>query len=265
MRIMTFSAPGLMLFYHADLMLNPCLPVHLAGYWLVKEQCGGQIGANLQATWSASEVRNKLVVLFLNYFNWSFLLSGYTLHLSLGLLLKSHCLSRYILLAGKHIRGNYSKGDVQFWNTCVILREIQVISNEYRRIYSKYMTAYVLISIIVVHITSLYGCIHFGFELPLPMFLLFLLATIDSGTIIVVMYTSLANVFKASTHVFENELKQGKGSTVHQKYYWFRKYLKSCQIVRVFVGDTNFVEKLTPLVVEKFAIDQTISLVLVKK
>lgn len=259
MRTMELSGLCLPLLYHADLIRNPCLPIHLGGYWIVYDQCKGKFGVDLQPTWSLNEVLSKLVVFGVSYFNWSFLLSGFSFHLSLSLLLKSYCLRSYIKFAGDKILGKSWKVNE---STCRIYREVQLLGLEYRIIYSKYMTANVLISIIFVHTISLYACLNFGLDLPITMFCMFFMAAVDSGFVILIIYSSLANVFKTSKVLIERRLKSGR---VTKQGKWFKMFVMSCSNVRVYVGDRNFVDELTPLTVEDLAIQQTISLMLVDK
>lgn len=250
---MEISCVTVPLLYHADLILNPCLPTNLGGYWLVDTQCRGQIGTDLEATWSIHEIWTKSIVCFVSYFNWSFLLSGSYFHGTLALLVKSFCLKRYIILAGQKIYESTN------WRNCLMYRELEVLSAEYRELYSCYMTADVLVSVMFVHTISLYACFKFGIELPLSMFFMFLLSAVNCGIVLVCMYTSLANVFVASKFVLEVKLKTGKCNSP-----WFRRYLNSCKIMKVYIGKTNFVEPLTPLTVEQFSIEQTISLMLLE-
>ncbi len=264
MKIVEISCVTLPLFYHADLFRNPCLPIHLGGYWIVDAQCHGQIGTELRATWSFQEILTKLLVLVVSYLNWSFLLSGSYFQITVVLLLKSHCMKSYILLAGQQIVNCLSEKRGSILQACLIYREIEVMSTEYRRLYSRYMTADVLVSVIIVHTISLYACINFGIELPLSMFFMFVLAALNTGVVLIFMYTSLANVYKASKYVLEVQLKTGKDELMMRQNARFRRFRRSCKVVKVYIGNSNYVEPLTPLTMEQFAIDQTISLMLLK-
>ncbi len=90
------------LLYHIDMFRYPCLPTNL-GYWIVNTQCVGQLGSESKATWSLYENCVKLLVVAINYLNWSFLASSMYFHGTLVLLVKTYCLTQYIQLAGKRI------------------------------------------------------------------------------------------------------------------------------------------------------------------
>ncbi len=256
---MEISIVAVPLLYHVELMRNPCLPINLGGYWIVDAQCGGQLGTELKATWSIQEILTKLIVCFVSYFNWSFLVSGCYLQTTLVILVKSYCMKNYIELAGRKIQERVSLKNKTNWKTCLMLREIEVMSSEYRRLYSCYMTCSVLLFSMWAHTLGLYACVHFGNKLPLSMILFFGLAAGNAGLVVIYFYTNLANVFAASKNVLEIKLKTGSGNIGP----WFRRFLKSSTVVKIYIGDTNFVEPLTPLTVEQFCIEQTISLMLV--
>ncbi len=140
-----------------------------------------------------------------------------------------------------------------------MFRETQIMANQYRNLYSCYMTVAVVVSTMLVHSISLYVCLKFGIDLPLSTFLFFALVAVNSGFILVYMYTSLANIFSASRYILENKLQKGMGNGP-----WRRRFLNSCKVVKVYIGNTNFVEPLTSLTVEQFSVDQTITLMLLK-
>ncbi len=249
--------------YHVDMFRNPCLPTNLC-YWIVDTQCVGQLGSETKATWSLYEICVKLLVVVVNYLNWSFLQSGCYFHCTLILLVKTYCLRRYIELAGNRIELSLSKKKEPNAYTCIMLREIEVISNEYRRLYSYSAISPCIVCAMLLHILTFYACIKFGLGLPLAMYLFFSLAALNTCVVVLCMYTSMANVVRASTFVLEVKLRSGMGKNMVRSP-WFRRFLKSCKIVKIYVGSVNFVEPMTPLVVEQFSIQQTVNLLLLDK
>ncbi len=146
-----------------------------------------------------------------------------------------------------------------------MFREIEVMSIEYRRLYSYSLITPCTVYMMIFHTLSIYVCIKFGLDLPLSMFLFFSLAALNSCVIVLCMYTSMANVVRASTFVLMVKLKSGMGKNMMRPFPWFRRYLKSCKIVKIYVGSTNFVEPLTPGIVEQFSIQQIVNLLLLNK
>ncbi len=259
-KIFSYSLVVVPVIYHIDMARNPCLPTNL-GYWIVDTQCVGKLGSESKATWSLYEICAKLLIVAINYLNWSFLASSVYFHGTLILLVKTYCLTRYIQLAGIQIDLNLSRKKEPNAYTCLMFREIEVMTNEYRRLYSYSYTAPCILCMMLLHILSFYACIKFGFELPLTMFLFFSLAALNIFVFILCMYTSMANVVRASTFVMLVKLRSGMGKNL----ILFRRYLKSCKIVKIYVGGTNFVEPMTPLVVEQFSIQQIVNLLLLDK
>ncbi len=262
---MAYLLVVLPLMYHIDMFRYPCLPTNL-GYWIVDTQCIGELGSESKATWSLFEICVKLLIVVVNYLNWSFLASSCIFHGTLVLFVKTYCLTRYIQLAGKQIESSLLGKKEPNAYTCLILREIEVMSNEYRNLYSYSYTAPGIVCMMFIHILSLYACIKFGYVLPLYMLLFFSLCALDSCVVVLCMYNSMANVVRASTFVLKIQLRFGMGSKDALRLSpWFRRYLKSCKLVKIYVGSTNFVEPLTPLLVEQFFIEQTVSLLLLDK
>lgn len=144
-KIVEISSITLPLFFYVDILRNPCPPIHLSGYWMVQTQCAGQIGTGLRATWSFSEILTKAIVFSVSYSNWTFLMSGSYFDMTLSFLIKSHCMRNYILQAGHQIIEGQSGKCKLNWHTCLMYREIEVMSTEYRRLYSRYMTVLCLL------------------------------------------------------------------------------------------------------------------------
>lgn len=259
MRVFEISGILVSLSYHLDLIRNPCLPSTLGGYLIVATQCGGKFGTDLQATWSLYEILSKSLVLLIALSNWFLVSSGCYFQATLVVLLKSYCMKNYVLRAGQNISRSVSRSNRDNWHTCLIYREIEVMSTEFRRLYCS-MIAGVLVSVMLIQTISLYAIVKLGFELPLPMFIVFFTAGSNAVLVLVYMYSSLAEVFTASQNVLEIKLKTGN---IHPSP-WFRRYLKSCKIIKVFIGSTNYAEPSTPLTVKDFCIGQTISLMLLE-
>ncbi len=257
LKLLEVNIVAVPLLQHVELMRNACLPINLGGYWIIDEQCGGQLGTELKAAWSIQELWTKSIICCVSYFNWCFLVSGSFTQITLVILVKSYCMKNYILLAGRKIHEN-NVGT--YWKTCLMLREIGIYSSEYRRLFSCYMTCCVILFVMLEHILSLYACLHFGNELPLPMIISFGLGVLNAGIVVIFFYSNLAKVFTTSKYALEIKLKCGKS----EMSPWFQRFLKSSRIVKISIGDTNFVEPLTPLTVEQFCIEQVISLILVE-
>ncbi|CAL8118874.1 unnamed protein product [Orchesella dallaii] len=259
-RLMAITGVTLPFLYHLELIRLPCMPMHL-GYFLAKDICRGEFGMSYPSTWSMEEIGAKLLILGVSYFNWSFLMSGFPAHLSVGLMLKGHCLRSYILLCRKEMMGSTKVTTTNNKKSkTMIFRELQAMSISYRLIYSCYFTVVMMIAIMSVHIISLYSCLKLTKNLPVAMILFYIMSAFDCAFIILLVYGGLADVVKASISLHRDL----KGKAEIQVDRWFRKFIRSCQIIKVHFGETSFIDEMTPLVFEDFVIQQTVSLLLVK-
>lgn len=242
-------------FYHLDMFLNPCLPIHFGAYVLVEEQCQGNFSLENAPAWSFRELKAKIPLVLWSLFNWTFTISGSTFEVAIGLLLKCHCLRNYVCLAMFKLRKD------QNTRTCMMYRELQIMAALYREIYSRYMTQAVLASFITMHIIGVYSCVKFGLQMPLPMFLVFANVSVVSMFMIVYVYTCLASVYLTSKEL----LLTCKGLGINDKNgcksrTWFRRFTCSFRILRIDIGYANFVDETTPLQVENFVTSQTAGL-----
>jgi len=73
------------------------------------------------------------------------------------------------------------------------------------------------------------------------------------------MFGMLADVYSVAKKVHA----EMSGTVALKKSKWFVRLLKSCLVLRVFLG-SNFLDEMTPLTCEDIAIDQTVGLLLLK-
>ncbi|CAL8085861.1 unnamed protein product [Orchesella dallaii] len=260
MRILSMSGIMLPVLYHFELIRLPCMPMHL-GYFLLENCPRGTFGKSLPATWSLEEIIGKVMIFTVSYFNWSFLMSGFAAHISIGLLLKGHCLRSYILLFRKVMIGSSKRNaNSHSSSKSIFFRELQIMSANFRWIYACYMNVGIVVSCMIVQIISLYSCFKLGSKLPVPMLIFYCMAAVDCGFVILVVYGGLAEVYKVSKCLN----KELKGKVDVQVNRWFRTFFKSCQIIKVHFGETSCIDEMTPLNFEDFVIQQTVSLLLLK-
>lgn len=241
--------------YHIDMFLNPCLPIHLGTQLLLEEHCKGGFSMDISLAWSFNALVRKLALLTFSLFNWTFLISGCSFQVSIGLLLKCHCLRNYIDLAMHTLQQD------QTIKTCMIYRELQIMNALYREIYSRYMTLVVLACVVGLHIISVYACIKFGTQLPLPMVLAFTNVAVIAMFVIVYIFSCLADVFVSSKKLLiDCKSLRPDAKTRGMSHFWFKRFTASCRVLRIYIGHTNYVDEFTPLVVEDFVASQTAGL-----
>lgn len=85
-------------------------------------------------------------------------------------------------------------------------------------------------------------------------------AAIAYGLIYLALFGSVGRVYSAS----EYGTVKIRGNTMLLKDKWFRRFFQSCPLLRVWFGPF-FVEPKTPINFENVVLNQTVSLLLVKK
>ncbi|CAL8140561.1 unnamed protein product [Orchesella dallaii] len=271
-RMMTATGILMPTLYHLDIIRNPCFPVYL-GYWL-SDQCeDGKLGHALPATWSGIEFGTKIGIALCSYLNWNLLMTGIPFFVNVAYTLHAHCYRSYIYQYGQTIRKIMSTSSDSRHKEARIqtkaFRELQIIGILHREIYCSYVLPVSLICCILMQVVCLYNTItvllkengkQTDEDLQIGLNLVYLWCTFLSAIAILVLFGIMAGVYKVGRQVHSEldsffELKRSK---------WFRQFLKSCPILRVYIGGSNFIDGLTPLTAENFAIDQTVSLLLLQ-
>ncbi|CAL8140564.1 unnamed protein product [Orchesella dallaii] len=271
LRMMTATGILMPTLYHLDIIRNPCFPVYL-GYWL-SDQCeDGKLGHALPATWSGIELGTKIGIAFCSYLNWNLLMTGIPFFVSIAYTLHGHCCRSYIYQYGQNMRKMSTSFDSRHNRARTqtkAFRELQIIGILHREVYSSYALPVSMICCISMQIVCLFNTITVLLkengketeeDLQIGLNLVYLWCTFVAASAILVLFGILADVYKVGRHVHSElnslfELKRSKR---------FRRFLKSCPILRVYIGGSNFIDELTPLTAENLAIDQTVSLLLLQ-
>lgn len=104
---------------------------------------------------------------------------------------------------------------------------------------------------------SSYVCIRLRDEISWPEFLMFPLVYWDGFLINMILFTAASNTYEGSSRL----LRKWKWSQKHSPYT--RKVLASLTPLKFKFGD-NFVERTTPLVIQDFSIQNTVTGLLLK-
>jgi len=138
-------------------------------------------------------------------------------------------------------------------------RETQLLTLELNNCYQLDGVPISVTGACLVEITSLYVCIAQWKSLPPEGLLFFLLAAADAFILRFGMLKLASKVFIESQEV-RRSLK--KILAPHPR---FRRFWRSCSIHKVSFGGSNFIDECTPLVMNQFSLNQTISMVLVER
>jgi len=144
----------------------------------------------------------------------------------------------------------------------LMFRQFQLLSMQHRSIYSKLFFPIYTVCIIIIGVICTYNSIITLYSdagsVQLGLSLLYLWVAFHIFSIIIFVYGILADVYKVSNGVLE-ELKT---NVKFAKSRWFKRFVRTCPIIRIYIFGTNFIDELTPLNLENFVVDQTVSLLL---
>jgi hypothetical protein len=110
--------------------------------------------------------------------------------------------------------------------------------------------------------TTLFAMISLNGSLSAPLILLNIILLSDSLVIHFVVYGEAGNVNQVSERIRETL----KHSVAVQKDKKLRRKARACNSLKIHVGRSgNYIEKLTPMTITMFSLEQAISLVLLSK
>lgn len=132
------------------------------------------------------------------------------------------------------------------------MRKLQLMLVQYRYIYSKSMC------ILFLETSCLYNSIDSirkGISIFAGLNFLYLWCGFAFALNVVLIFGTLANVHQNSKRI----IGALKAKPEFGKSKWFNKWVRSFPVLRVYMGGTNYLETLTPLVMESFVVSQTVS------
>lgn len=161
-----------------------------------------------------------------------------------------------ILLSGITVKINIDKR-----KTTLLYRQLQVMAIQYRLNYSL-MVGIAIPCVICMETVCLYNTLSLVSGQSANDSMVYNLLYAWTGVMLVVnvvyMFGMLADAFNVSTEV----LGMLNANPNLRRSAWFRRWLRSCQVLKIYMGGTNFLDRSTPLVIEEFVINQTVSLLL---
>ncbi len=144
-------------------------------------------------------------------------------------------------------------------------RQLQIMGIHYRLNLSQFQIGCAMFSFIAMQWACLYNSISFlsGKDTGGPIWYDLMYAWSEIVFIVGVLFVFgiLADVSNVSQRVKNkingrHELKTNK---------WFKRWLKSCPVFRIYFGGSNYLDSVTPLNIQNFAVTQTVSLMLLLK
>jgi len=180
----------------------------------------------------------------------------FIVHLSM---VQAHCLRRYIQHFTKCLTSTSTKACVNVGK----YRQIQILG----RYYNLFQQDILIISTIVLAITALVLClfviISLGSKMAVAEALIFSTGLIDS-ILALLLYTNIMGCLFAESKQTVCTLREcvSSNSVVLKDKKLLQKYLRTISPIKVYIGYANYFDELTPLNLFNFAVDQTVSLLL---
>jgi hypothetical protein len=137
-----------------------------------------------------------------------------------------------------------------------IYTQLQLLEGAWNNICKHLMQMIYLMSVSSLFIVSVYTSIKFVNEIPLVAMILLASLYINCAAFIVVGCTTAANVHTYSHELIHSWKVSARRSRV------IRKQLMACAPLKIKLG-TNYIDKLTPLVIMDFTISQTVTVLLI--
>jgi len=227
------------------------------GYFLIPE-CGND--APNTGKWATS---STLFLAFICVWTLVVVVDGggtYSLFLVSYSMAHAYCLRRYVQYFTQGVKRNPGK-----WQELLpTYRQIQILSRYYNNIQQGKLIVSNITLLMTGLVISFYTIITLGLEVSVPELVLFATVAQDAVLALVMYNTFMGQLYKASKSV-NGLIKASILSTVSvtEDRKWIVKYLRSFRAVKCYVGYTNFVDELSPLVFLSFCVDQIASLLLV--
>ncbi|CAL8068823.1 unnamed protein product [Orchesella dallaii] len=176
-------------------------------------------------------------------------------------LVQSYCFYRYVQIVDQLV----SDKPKQAQKHLPLYRQIQILNRYYNVIQKNGLIIAHEYTLIIAIIISVVTLLSLGSNVSLPEFIMHGLSGVDAAIVLVVCNTIMGQMYSASKqfctkkkdHILSNQV-----GNVQRR--WIQRYLKSCAVLKCNVGDVNFIEELTPLVMLDFCINQTVSLLLLQ-
>ncbi len=169
----------------------------------------------------------------------------------------------YLNLFERKYYQSYSRNSMEDYLRCVkMFKEIQLLIVVYNGIHEGLLSITEILLLSVVFITSFYAIIKLLGILILPQLLLFLILAFCSLVVLLMEGVFKAGVYKTSKDV-QRRLSQYRDNKVTKpRFRLHRKYLKSWRVVRIYIGEANFFDQQTGLVLFHFNISQVVNMLL---
>ncbi|CAL8068837.1 unnamed protein product [Orchesella dallaii] len=243
--------------YFLMMWISPCNLVPLA--YFTMPEC---LISSHHGDWSISSSFQLIIICIIVLWLYVDITEDFAMFLAQFTVVQSYCMYRYVQLVNKLIAAK-SK---QALKHLPLYRQIQILNHYYNALQKNDLLIAHEYLMIIGLIISVFTLIFLGTDVLLPQFVLYSLTGFDAAIALLVCNTTMGQMYSASKHFCTKKKDQiFLNQVVNVQRKWIQRYLKSCAVLKCNVGDVNFVEELTPLVMLDFCLNQTVSLLLLQK
>ncbi|CAL8122138.1 unnamed protein product [Orchesella dallaii] len=258
------AAPIFGLPYAIQRWLSPCNSATFA--WYILEECLTQpIGIKLEP--------NSIILLSITsvFSMWLifYLIGAFAFYCAGVFYVTSYCIVNY-LINFRIVLENCEVNRIE--KVLKKYRQLQIFERHLNSIHQNVIITVMLNPLILGVIISAYSLINLGSQLSIPHLILFSSILIINITAIVLLCGTLGLVHTESTITLayldktlitrlESEIGR---SAVFGKFNlkFIKRFVASLYVLKVRIGNANFVEKTTPMVVLEFCVEQIVNLLL---
>lgn len=167
------------------------------------------------------------------------------------------CLLNYFQLLGASIQE--SRCLEQYQENIRFYRRIQILEKHMNDITNVYILPALIIGVPLLQIVSQYVSITMHDDIPMPGFVLFPIMSVEAIITNVVVFTPASWVNGRSTRILA---RYARKITHCVRKSVVVKERKACTMLKIKFG-SNYVDQSTPLVIQNFCLNQTMSLILI--
>ncbi|CAL8098701.1 unnamed protein product [Orchesella dallaii] len=256
------AAPVIATTYLAQRWINPCTSATLA--WNYLEECFDKNRFE-NGYWSFKSYTYLVIMVLILWWILADLLVTFAFQAAEIMYLQSACLVGYV----KHFKEQLKISAVTSPKVILKYRQLQILTKYYNWIQQDAIIALMLTLVICLTVVSSYVIIKMGSHVSPTHFLFFWCALVDALAAIIVIYGEFASLHTQSRLVltmFRSQviptLTAAKFSSFKQKL--IRKYVATFYPLNVQLGSVNFVDKMTPIVLLQFCVEQLANLLLLE-
>jgi len=141
-----------------------------------------------------------------------------------------------------------------------LLRELQILVNNHNFVY-KNSTVSCLLFTVLGGAISLYASLSLGNFLSTERKFIYGTMSFDVFFVMMLLFGILGSIHEAS----ESLLHLLKDSFLFMSKPENRRVVRSCPVLKIYLGDSNFVERVTPLHCQSFMLQRTVDLTLLTR